>query len=59
MSDELKTNAARIDGFDDDGATEGDFIRVIQGTKLEALPSGTHIVEEPTLRQELNDELPW
>src|SRR6478672_4921223 len=34
MSDELKTNDTRVDGFDDDdGAAEGDFVRVIQGEK--------------------------
>jgi hypothetical protein len=33
MSDELKTNLPRVDGFDDDDAAEGDFVRVIQGEK--------------------------
>ena len=28
-----ESETARVDGFDGDGATEGDFIRVIQGEK--------------------------
>src|SRR6478735_7307490 len=43
MSDELKTNAARVDGFDGDGATEGDFIRVIQGEKWSFSNEGTWV----------------
>ncbi len=46
MNDELKTNAAHVDGFEDDGASEGDFIRVIQGEKWSFSNEGTWLNSE-------------
>ena len=43
MSDELKTNVTQVDGFDDGGATEGDFVRVIQGEKWSFSNEGTWV----------------
>lgn len=45
MNDELKTNATHVDGFDD-GASEGDFVRVIQGEKWTFTNEGTWVNDD-------------